>query len=81
MAELLPCPFCGSENIKIGDSDKINLLSIQFKEPIVFVECMDCYAVAGLYKKNYKHYENTNAKEQAIKKWNTRTQNKNDFKE
>ena len=50
----------------------MQLLSIEFKEPIVFVECMDCYAVAGLYKKNYKYYENTNAKKEAIKKWNKR---------
>ena len=74
MSELKPCPFCGGTNLRIGDSDKIDLLSIQFNEPIAFVECMDCYAVAGLYKKHYKYYEDTTAKEEAIKKWNTRTQ-------
>ena len=73
MAELLPCPFCGSSNVRMGDSDKIDLLSIQFNEPIAFVECMNCYAVAGMFKKNYKHYGNSNAIEKAVEKWNTRT--------
>ena len=73
MAELLPCPFCGGTNIKIGDSDTIDLLSIKFQEPIAFVECMNCYAVAGIYKRNYKYYEKTDAKTEAIKAWNRRT--------
>lgn len=73
MAELLPCPFCGGTDVRIGDSDKIDLLSIHFNEPIAFVECMNCRAVGGLYKKNYKHYGNSNAIEKAVEKWNTRT--------
>ena len=72
MAELKPCPFCGSTYIRVGDSYTIDLLSIQFKEPIAFVECMNCYAVAGLFKKHYKYRPDYDAKNEAIKAWNTR---------
>ena len=73
MAELLPCPFCGSTYIRVGDSDELHNKSIKFNEPICFVECMSCRTVAGLYKKNFRYKPDYDAKEEAIKAWNTRT--------
>ena len=60
--KLKPCPFCGSTYVMVGESDKIYADSIKFSEPICFVECMNCRSVAGLYKKNYSHEPNYDAR-------------------
>ena len=75
MSELKPCPFCGSTYIRIGESDKLENHAIKFEEPAAFVECMNCRAVAGFFKTNYRYYEKTTARKEAIKAWNRRADN------
>lgn len=76
--KLKPCPFCGGNRIRVkeGISDKY----IKFTEPVVIVGCVDCNATVGAFRVNYKYYENTNARTEAIKAWNRRTEEKDDEK-
>lgn len=46
---LKPCPFCGSTNIKVGDSLK-EPTNVVFTCPVAFVQCMCCHTAVGFIK-------------------------------
>lgn len=60
MAELKPCPFCGSENVFVGERPIGNYENIFY-----FVKCDDCYCQTSSFRKADK----------AIEAWNRRADN------
>lgn len=71
MTELTPCPFCGSKNIKVGDTKKdVITTGIVFPERIAFVECMNCFAAAGFFR--VKKCGVKGARKKAVEFWNRR---------
>lgn len=71
MAELKPCPFCGSTNLIASDTVKHKVSNgVKFPERVAFVECMTCSAAAGFY--TTKEYGVKIALEKAIEAWNRR---------
>ena len=74
MAELKPCPFCGSTNVKVGDTKKDAVTGgIVFPQRIAFVECMECFAAAGFFK--VRKVGVKGAREKAVEYWNRRADN------
>jgi Lar family restriction alleviation protein len=59
MTELLPCPFCGSEDVRVGWTD--------FDSGVIFVECEAC----GMYCEPKDCYAN---EPKAIAEWNSRAE-------
>ena len=69
MAELKPCPFCGSE--KVG-SAKGNCYWVdeEYRDNIRVIGCKKCGAIAGIF--NVRALGEKKAKEKAIESWNRR---------
>lgn len=76
--ELLKCPFCGSDKLKVGHKTK-------FKDPwkkIVrmsfYVMCNRCHAKGNTITKDISYSDETieisEAKNEAIEKWNMRAE-------
>lgn len=76
--ELLKCPFCGSEKLKVGHKTK-------FKDPwkkiirmSFYVMCNRCHAKGSTITKDipYDNQANTisEVKNEAIEKWNMRAE-------
>ena len=90
MIELLPCPFCGSENIAVGsDKGTVYRRNTAFGDltrsvPTVrWAYCVDCGCVAPAEKVNnfdgfYKPDEQEDALNRAISAWNRRAQPDNE---
>lgn len=73
MAELLPCPFCGSEKLKIDSKRTFNYGN---KRCAVAVRCNSCHArgpVAGILMPDGQYNERELVGDKAADLWNTRT--------
>lgn len=64
MSELLPCPFCGGNNLEIQHSD--------IEGWIAHVACKDCDDMIGPMSK-YKYDDKDEAAADASEVWNRRT--------
>ena len=74
MAELLPCPFCGSTKLKI---DSKRTFDYSKKRCAVTVRCNSCHArgpVAGISMPDGQYGERELVGDKAVDLWNTRTQ-------
>lgn len=72
MAELKPCPFCGSDNIGTAKGF-VNFLLKKYRGNIRAVGCRDCGCVAGVFNTLAMPIEE--AEEKAIESWNRRVDN------
>ena len=68
MAELKPCPFCGSKNVDFVDTPYWVIAKYQNK--LSAVGCRDCGAFGGVFNKLALADEE--AEKRAIKSWNRR---------
>lgn len=74
MAELKPCPFCGSTNVRVGDTKTDAITAgVVFPGRLMIVECMECFATAGFFR--VKKCGVKGAREKAIAFWNRRADN------
>ena len=77
MTELKPCPFCGSKNIKVGDTKKDAVTAgVVFPQRIALVECMECFAAVGFFK--VRKCGVRGAREKAVEYWNRRADTEGD---
>ena len=62
MAELKPCPFCGSTDVLMRDARGM-LGKSAYERTYHYMQCQKCFSQTGLY----------GTKPRTIKAWNTRT--------
>ena len=76
MTELKPCPFCGGA----AAAETISM----YGTPLAHVQCSQCRASSGtvaagekmdFYTREIRHVTPDQAEAEAIRKWNTRTEN------
>lgn len=73
MKNLKPCPFCGSVNVDVQDTNN-GSLSRHFTcdERLICVVCYSCCATAGFVRVNYYTGDVQTAINRAIDFWNMR---------
>ena len=77
MAELLPCPFCGSDRTIVSKCEATHILK-KF-HGAWFAGCLDCKVTTSLYPPRktrsplLNKTEEEKAKQRAINDWNTHT--------
>lgn len=74
--ELLKCPFCGSEKLKVEHKNKFKDIRRNFIRMSFSVRCNSCHARGGIVTRDIQ-YDNqadaiSEAKNKAIEKWNMR---------
>lgn len=75
--ELLPCPFCGGEDIRI--SDKTTTINrVRKRHVACYCNACHCYGsrIIGKEESDYPYKAIDGTREEAIKAWNTRVENK-----
>lgn len=68
MEKLKPCPFCGSEKVKICTGS--SMLALRYQGMIRTVGCGDCGANGGIYNTLAISIKEAEAK--AVTSWNNR---------
>lgn len=75
--ELLKCPFCGSDKLKVEHKNKFKDIRRNFIRMSFSVRCNCCHARGGVVTRDIPYNEQINAiseaKNEAINKWNMRT--------
>ncbi len=74
--ELLKCPFCGSDKLKVEHKNKFKDIRRNFIRMSFSVRCNSCHARGGIVTRDIQ-YDNqadaiSEAKNKAIEKWNMR---------
>ena len=69
MEKLKPCPFCGSERVKIVTGS--SMLALKYQGMIRTVGCGECGANGGIY--NTLALPVKVAEEKAVESWNKRS--------
>ena len=76
--ELLKCPFCGSDNLKLEHKNKLKDIQRNFIRMNFAVKCNNCHAKGGSVTEDIYYSEKADAfseaKEEAIEKWNMRVE-------
>lgn len=74
--ELLKCPFCGSDKLKVEHKNKFKDIRRNFIRMSFSVRCNSCHARGGVVTRDINYgkeaEEISKAKNKAIEKWNTR---------
>lgn len=70
--KLRPCPFCGSENLKIYTTERNDRPKCAWRAEVV---CLGCFGRATNHGFDWTEDK---AKENAIKAWNRRANNEHD---
>lgn len=74
--ELLKCPFCGSDKLKVEHKNKFKDICRNFIRMSFSVRCNCCHARGGVVTRDISYNDQTNAiseaKNEAINKWNMR---------
>lgn len=74
--ELLKCPFCGSDKLKVEHKNKFKDIRSNFIRMSFSVRCNSCHARGGIVTRDINYgkeaEEISEAKNKAIEKWNMR---------
>lgn len=74
--ELLKCPFCGSDKLKVEHKNKFKDIRRNFIRMSFSVRCNSCHARGGIVTRDINYgkeaEEISKAKNKAIEKWNMR---------
>lgn len=74
--ELLKCPFCGSDKLKVEHKNKFKDIRRNFIRMSFSVRCNSCHARGGIVTRDINYgkeaEEISKAKNEAIEKWNMR---------
>lgn len=76
--ELLKCPFCGSDKLKVGHKTKFKDSWKKIVRMSFYVMCNRCHAKGSTITKDISYSDETieisKAKNEAIEKWNMRAE-------
>ena len=76
--DLLKCPFCWSDNLKLEHKNKLKDIQRNFIRMNFAVKCNNCRAKGGSVTEDIYYSEKADAiseaKEEAIEKWNMRVE-------
>ena len=70
MTELKPCPFCGSNNVKLTSGKNVPWITKDYQSNIRVVVCKNCGCMGGIF--NLLALTKEKAEICAIKSWNKR---------